>query len=394
MKITVTVNNLLSALRVLATAWSRSNLAGAPACAWIAQADTLTLRAASLEWDAQYTMPATTNEPGTAWIPAALMRALPWGQLGPAFEVHATQTILRVRSGALSYDLPLLNRERVGAIIPGTIPCTRADGPALSRALLLGSIAARPLATGSTAEPAEAASRGLDREGLWIELSPGRLEASSTDRVQVTHAAIPVTTDSSMRFAIPTHAALAIARSAALAPSAELHCSPGQPTRTLTLVAGAAAITMRTLAQFPPDPRLAPWREAGPTLRCGANVLTEALRATCTIGGTDPRVLVTLRSHKSRLYLTVAAQSAAAAATVDLARGEWHDTAVTVPARALLATLAPLRETEVKLHLGDGDSPVQITAQTDPVEYRAIIAPIAPEPARTPTAAQAAGSTK
>jgi antitoxin component of MazEF toxin-antitoxin module len=68
---------------------------------------------------------------------------------------------------------------------------------------------------------------------------------------------------------------------------------------------------------------------------------------------------------------------------VALIRSAWNDTAVTLPARALLGAIAPLRDAEIELQVRDHSSLVQITARPDPIEYRALIAPVAPEAARS-----------
>lgn len=79
MKLPVQLAALISALRIISPALSRTNPVRMASCAWIGSEGHVTMRAASFDWDVQYTVTADVTTPGEVWMPADVMRALPWG---------------------------------------------------------------------------------------------------------------------------------------------------------------------------------------------------------------------------------------------------------------------------------------------------------------------------
>ncbi|GEM_PF-3475923 len=374
MRATIETRRALQALRVLAPALSRSNPAAAPACGWAAAHDALTLRAAGLEWDVQYTIPAEVAEPGDAWVPAALVRALPWGQLAPAIAVRAAAGGLELRAGSLGYTLPLLPPMTVAAVAPGASPLAAARGAALASALLLGASAARGAAAAPGPDGERAPVPAPDRDGVWVEIARASLRVSSTDRARAALAAIPIEDGREAAAAVPTHAAAALARAAALAERVRLYrAADRRQSPVLTAAAGPATVTVRTLAQLPPDPRGIAWDRQGPAVRCRAQDLRAALRAALAIAGTDPAAAAELRQRRGHLVVSAACRGSTATAAVELLHGRWGDDPVLAPARDLLLAASVPGEAELELAVRGGSS-LQLASRHGEVDYRALVA--------------------
>jgi hypothetical protein len=390
MRATIEPRHALQALRVLAPALSRSNPAVAPSCGLAAARDRLTLRATGLEWDVQHAIPAEVDEPGDAWIPAALARALPWGQLSPAITIQTAAGGLEIRAGSLGYTLPLVPPAAVSAISPGASPLAEAHGPTLASVLLLGASAARGTAAAPGDDGDRAAAGAADRDGVWVEISHALLRVSSTDRARVAAAAMSIANGCEAAAAVPTHAAVALARAAALADRVQLlRAADRRQSPVLTAAAGPAAVTVRTLAQLPPDPRGIAWDRQGQAVRCRAQGLRAALRAALAIAGTDPAAVAELRQHRGHLVIAAACHGSAATAAVELLHGQWGERPIPVPARDLLLAASVPGEAELELTLRGGTA-LQLASRCGEVDYRALVALRAPGAGRA--AAQAAGA--
>jgi hypothetical protein len=372
-KATIELPALLAALRVISPALARTNPVRMAACGWTARDGLITLRAASLDWDAQYAVPAEVAAAGEAWMPADLVRALPWGHFADAVQLRATGRELEIRSGGLAYALPVLDPDTVTALAPALAPCAEAPGSALARTLLLGASAAhRTQAADDTTPP----SGDPEREGAWLEVGSGRLTVSSTDRVRIATATTAITGDARFRAALPIHAAATLARAAAQADTATLLRTKREPSPALTVTAGPATVTVRALASLPPDPTgLDLNAAAAPTrVRGRADTLAAGLRAALAVAGTDPYAVVHLRSRMAHLTFHVAAQGGRASASVALEHVSGADAGAVLPARALLATLAPLGDAEVTLGLGHPAHPVLVAAVDGAIAYRGLVA--------------------
>jgi len=373
MQITIQLPALLNALRVIGPALSRTNPIRTASCAWTATGDHVTLRATSLDWDVQYTMEAEVAVPGEAWMPANLVRALPWGRFVQPARVRSSGREIEVRSGDIAYTLPLQEPGTATALAPALVPCAEAPGSALARAVLLGVSAAHL----TPAAELEGTSAGeAEREGAWLEIDRDRITVSSTDRTRIAHATTPAAASARLRSALPVHAALALARAVGQADTAKLSRSRGDASPTLTLTAGPATVTVRALAVTPPDPArhgLEADRRST-RLRGPADRLTAGLRAALAVAGTDPYATVQLRTRRAHLVFQVASDNGRAAVSVALDHAAGSDTDVALPARALLAALAPLGGVEVTLSLDGAGASVLIAAEDGAVSYRGLLA--------------------
>ena len=188
MQITIQLPALLNALRVIGPALSRTNPIRTASCAWTAANDHVILRATSLDWDVQYAMEAEVAVPGEAWIPANLVRALPWGRFVEPARVRSSGREIEVRSGDIAYTLPLQEPATTTALAPALVPCAEASGSTLARAVLLGVSAAH---LSPTAELEGTSTCEAEREGAWLEIDRDRITISSTDRTRIAHATTP-----------------------------------------------------------------------------------------------------------------------------------------------------------------------------------------------------------
>jgi hypothetical protein len=372
-KATIELPALLAALRVISPALARTNPVRMAACGWAARDGLITLRAASLDWDAQYAVPAEVAAAGEAWMPADLVRALPWGHFADAVQLRATGRELEIRSGGLAYALPVLDPDTVTALAPALAPCAEAPGSALARTLLLGASAAHRTQAADDATPP---SGDPEREGVWLEAGSSRLAVSSTDRVRVATAATAITGEVRFRTALPLHAAVALARAAASADTVTLLRARREPSPVFTVIAGAATVTVRTLAALPPDPAGVDLdaERAATTLRAHGGDVVSALRSALAVASTDPHTAVPLRTRRSHLELAVAGPGGRASASVPLRHAAGPEADTVLPGRALLAALAPLRDAEVTLGLGDPSRPALLAATDGDVAYHGLVA--------------------
>jgi len=373
MQVTIQLPALLKALRIVAPALSRTNPIRTASCAWTATDDHVTLRATSLDWDVQYVMEAEVAVPGEAWMPANLVRALPWGRFVEPARVRSSGCEIEVRSGDIAYTLPLQEPGTTTALAPALVACAEATGSTFARAVLLGVSAAHL----NPAAELEGTSAGeAEREGVWLEIDRDRITVSSTDRTRIAHATTPATASARLRSALPVHAALALARAAGQAATAKLSRNRRDASPSLTLTAGPATVTVRALAVTPPDPARHGLEvdRRSTRLRGPADRLAAGLRAALAVAGTDPYATVQLRTRRAHLVFQVASDNGRASVSVALDHVAGSDMDVALPARGLLAALAPMGAMEVTLSLDGAGASVFIAAEDGAVSYRGLLA--------------------
>jgi hypothetical protein len=383
MHVTVSTASLLDALRVLAPALSRSNILRTASCAWTATRGQLTLRASSLDWDAQTTLEAETRKEGTAWIPADIIRSLPWGRFPSSLTVRSGSAEAEIRGEGIAYSIALLPPSTAAALPPATAPCARIPGSVLGRLLIVGSAASRPLGTpreDDAADPDHGTATPR-REAAWLDISRSAITVSGTDRARVTRATAPADTSASVRAALPLHALLTLARASSRADLATiLRPRQGDDTSRITVRAGAATLTARTLAALPPDPSgvdLAPGSRRA-TARLRASALAAALRAALAVAGTEPHPTASLATGPDRLEVRIHGTLGRAAASAPAEAVSEPGIAVAVSARALLATIALLGDAPLTLGL---DPHAAFAAEDGPITAAGLVATVAaPEP--------------
>jgi len=376
-KFTVPLAALISALRIISPALSRTNPVRMASCAWIARDGYITMRAASFDWDVQFTVAADVATPGEVWMPADVMRALPWNALTELVLVRGSDREIEIRSGGITYTLPVLEPDSVVALAPAAGPYIEAPGSTLGRVLALGASAAHR-GLGTASDHGAGVPNEPEREGAWLEIGRDQVSVSSTDRTRVAHAAAGATPSGAagLKTALPVHAAVALARAASQAETATLSRTTREPSPTLTVAAGPATVTVRALASLPPDPTgLTLDTGTAPTrLRGRADALVAGLRAALAVAGTDPYATVQLRARKAHLAFQVVTLNGRASASVPLEHAVGADTEAVLPARALLAALVPLGNIDVTLGLGHPAHTVLIAATDGSVIYRGLIA--------------------
>jgi len=373
MKATIEISALLSALRVIGPALARTNSFRNASCSLSAADDRVIIRAASLDWDAEYVLPAQVAVAGTVWLPPDLVRALPFGLFVEPIEVRAGARLLEIRSGSIAYTLPRLEPDSVASLSKGLVRCADACGSTLTRILLLGASAAHQPSGGGTDD---LGTDRPERDGAWLEIDRERVTVSSTDRTRVASASTAATSVADFRAALPIHAVLALARAAAQAETATLLRAKRDPSPALAIAAGPATVTVRTLSALPPDPTALDLEipHTATTVRVAADRITTGLRAALAIAGTDPHAIVQLHGRRAHLDIHVTAGANRASATVALDHASGPEADVTLHARPLVAVLAPLGTAEVTLGLRGPGGPVSIAATEGSVRYRGLLA--------------------
>jgi len=384
MNVSIALPDLQRALRVILPALGRANPLHFASCGWIAEDEGLTLHAVSLDWDVRYRIPATVRAPGSAWIPADLIRALPWPRFRDGLVVHATDSQVRLGSGDLSYTARLAVPETFRVLRPGTLAVLELEGPVFAGLLQLGAHAHGRSVSGDDDEHAEVA------RGAWLYTvsAPGTptstLRVDSTDGVRTARASLPLEAHVALRIAIPVGSATTLARAAQMAETVTLCRHKQDPSPTVTLHTGDAVVTVKTLGVLPPDLRVLDNLERpAAAIRLHTAALIDVLRSLLVIAGTDPNPpRIRLTASGRALSLRLQTQTASAQSTVPAAIEPPTDATVLVSGRALLSSLEPLAGDTVVLGLCGPDRPVHISGELDRIRYSAVLAATASRDAR------------
>ena len=376
MNVSIALPDLQRALRVILPALGRANPLHLASCGWIAADDRLTLHAVSLDWDVRYRIPAAVRAPGTAWIPADLMRVLPWTRFHDGLTVHATDSQARLSSGDLSYTARLTAPETFRVLRPGTHVVLELGGPVFAGLLQLGAHAHGRSVSGEDDDHAEVA------RGAWLYTVPtpgmttSTLRVDSTDGFRTARASLPLDARVDLRIAIPVGSATTLARAAQMAETVTLSRHTQDASPTVTLETADAIVTVKTLGVLPPDLRVLDRLETpAAAIRLQTTAFIDALRSLLVIAGTDPNPpKIRLTASGRTLSLRLQTQTASAQSIVPATIEPPADATVLVSGRALLSSLEPLAGATVALGLGGPDRPVHLSGEFDRIRYSAVLA--------------------
>jgi len=383
MKFTVTRDALLRALRIIAPALARSNIAEKYAGRLRAAESGIAIYLTNLDWDVRCAAPAAVAEQGEIWVVRDLFRSLPWPVLGPDIEFAVRKGTLSIHGAAGTYTTqiqadPGMAEPRIGAKIIATLP-----GALFGQLIRLGSIAM----AGQTEDQTTI-------RGVWLRTEDTTLVCDAWDGMWLSRASINVTGIPAFRLALPAHAALTLSAAAKLHEAITITTSLDHA--TVTLEAGDALLTARALAAKIPDTQAATLPANLPIhATVQADLLAQPARLAMPVVGTDHTTRTRLETREDGLHLDLPYAPN---------HGRFTGFSATVPAtimdagmdliwtRQLVACLGPLGATTINLSLGRTRG-TWVMAQVGQINFVARLGSVAGPKTRNPLAVEPESAT-
>lgn len=360
MNVTVPTSVFAHAMRVMAPVLARPS-ERVYGCEIAATTHGLTITVLSDDWTMHYTTPAAVESTGSAWIPGALLRAIPWPGLGETLTLaRRPDRMLDIRSDSGVYSVATLAPGSAPRLRAGTLPAATVPGATLAALLRLGSLAA-------CGHPS--------REGnAWLRSENDTLVIDSYDGAWLSRASSPTTVSRPITVPLPARIALTLAQAARDGDATSILLHPHTP--ILTLASGPLTLTVRSLAMQTVTTRRVPDPDDPPDVSVPAPRLASALRHAVAIAGTDPTAPVRVRLSEGALTIALDPSPdhdqlcGFATSLPAQTRGAGEDT---VSGRALLRSVAPLGSETVMLGFARGGRGLWVAATIGDIRYRGLV---------------------
>lgn len=360
MTVTVATSAFAHAMRVMAPVLARPS-ERVYGCKIAATTHGLTITALSDDWTMHYTAPATVDSPGSAWIPGAVLRAIPWPGLGDRVAIaRGPGRTLEIRSESGVYTIATLPPSSAPELRAGTIPAVTLPGATLAALLRLGSIAAigHPSREG----------------GAWLRSDGGRLVTDSYDGSWLSRASYATAISQHIRVSLPARVVLTIAQAARDGDDASIFVHPDG--HVLTLASGPLTLTARALAGQTVTTAIVPDPDTQFDATVPAQRLASALRHAVAVAGTDPTA--SLRLGIGRAAVSIALDPSPdhdqlcgfSTSLPAQTRGAGEDT---FSGRALLRSVVPLGADTVTLGFARSGRGLWISATIGGIGYYGLV---------------------